>query len=188
MHERLLRYLHQHQWHFRLRLPGDTLVHLGAQHVAAIRELCPPAGRDRFFHEVSILGTAVGPVHLALAALVDQPDDPWFVASDELTDAETLDEYGLRFDIEESFRDEKSGGYQIHLSQLATPEALERLILILAIATLHLTSLGVGVVHAEKRSFRGYPLGAPCELFEAWVGVAKATAAARMASLCPFLA
>jgi Transposase DDE domain len=153
VHERLLHYLNQQRWHFRLRLPGDTLVHLSAQHVSAVKELCPPAGRDRFLHGMSILGAAVGPVHLALVALVDQPDDPWFVVSDEPTDAKTLDEYGLRFDIEESFRDEKSGGYQIHISQLATPEALERLILILAMTTLHLTSIGVGVVHAEKRRF-----------------------------------
>ncbi len=93
----------------------------------------------------------MGPVHLALACLLDQPDDPWFVVSDEPTDARTLDEYGLRFDIEPSKRSEKSGGYQLHTSQLATPEALERLILILAMTTLHLTSIGVGVVHAEKR-------------------------------------
>jgi len=151
VHQRLLTYCQCSGWHFRLRLPGDTLIHLSAQPVAAVRDLCPPAGQDRFFQEVSILGAAVGPVHLALAALVDQPDDPWFVVSDEPTDARTLDEYGLRFSIEETFRDEKSGGYQIHLSQLATPEALERLILILAIATLHLTSLGVGVVQADKR-------------------------------------
>jgi len=150
-HERLLHYLNQQRWHFRLRLPADTLVHLGAQPVSAIRALCPPAGQERFFQRVSILGTAVGPVHLALAAPIDHPDDPWFVASDEPTDARTLDEYGLRFDIEENFRDEKSGGYQIHSSQLATPEALDRLILILAMTTLHLTSIGVGVVRAEKR-------------------------------------
>jgi len=99
---------------------------------------------------VSILGAAVGPVHLALACLLDQPDDPWFVVSDEPTDAQTLDEYGLRFDIEEAFLDEKSGGYQIHTSKLATPEALERLLLIVAIATLHLTSIGAGVVRAGK--------------------------------------
>jgi hypothetical protein len=111
---------------------------------------CPPAGQDRFFHGVSILGAAVGPVHLALACLLDQPDDPWFVVSDEPTDARTLDEYGLRFDIEPSKRSEKSGGYQLHTSQLATPEALERLILIVAIATLHLTSVGTGVVQGEK--------------------------------------
>jgi hypothetical protein len=47
----------------------------------------------------------------------------FIVVSDEPTDAQTLDEYGLRFDIEESFLDEKSGGYQIHTSELATPEA-----------------------------------------------------------------
>src|SRR6266496_3832733 len=47
----------------------------------------------------------------------------FIVVSDEPTDATTLDEYGLRFDIEEAFLDEKSGGYQIHISELATPEA-----------------------------------------------------------------
>jgi hypothetical protein len=151
VHQRLLHYLQQRGWHFRLRLPGKTLVHLGAQHISAIRDLCPPAGQERFFHGVSILGAAVGPVHLALATLADQPDDPWFVVSDEQTSARTLQEYGLRFDIEPSFRDEKSGGYQLHTSQLATPEALERLILVVAIATLHLTSIGTGVVQGDKR-------------------------------------
>jgi hypothetical protein len=151
VHERLLRYLQKHRWHFRLRLPAATLVHLGDQPVCAIRDLCPPAGQDRFFQQVSVLGAAVGPVHLALACLLDQPDDPWFVVSDEQTSAMTLDEYGLRFNVEASFRDEKSGGYQVHTSQLATSEALERLFLILASATLHLTSIGVGVVHAEQR-------------------------------------
>ncbi len=139
--------------HFRLRLPGDTLVHLGAHHVAAVKDLCPPAGYTRFFQQVAILGGAIGPVSLALAALLEQPDDPWFVVSSEPTDEATLEEYGLRFDIEESFRDEKSGGYQLQTSRLATPDALERLLLILALTTLHLTSLGVGVVHAKKSRF-----------------------------------
>jgi hypothetical protein len=100
VHERLLHYLQKQRWHFRLRRPSDTLIHLSSQSVAAIRDLCPPAGQDRFFQEASILGTAVGPVHLALACLLEQPDDPWFLVSDEPTNARTLDEYGLRFDIE----------------------------------------------------------------------------------------
>ena len=58
VHEQLLHYLHTQQWHFRLRLPADTLVHLSAQPVSAIRDLCPSAGQDRFFQEVSILGAA----------------------------------------------------------------------------------------------------------------------------------
>jgi hypothetical protein len=133
-----------------LRLTSNTLVHLPDQPVSAVKDLCPPAGEKRFFQNVSILGAAVGPVSLALACLLEQPDDPWFVVSDEITTAQTLGEYGLRFDIEESFLDEKSGGYQLHTSELATPQALERLILILAIATLHLTSIGAGVVQAGK--------------------------------------
>jgi hypothetical protein len=98
VHECLIQYLQKLQWHFRLRLKGSTLVHLPGQPISAVRELCPPAGESHFFQEVSILGAAVGPVHLALTCLLEQPDDPWFVVSDEPTDARTLDEYGLRFE------------------------------------------------------------------------------------------
>lgn len=149
-HEQLFFFLHKLHWHFRLRLPGDTLLHLEDSSIFAVKDLCPPAGEQRFFQEVSILGAAVGPVSLALARQLEQPDKPWFVVSDEVTTAQTLDEYGLRFDIEEGFLDEKSGGYQIQTSELATPEALERLILILAIVTLHLTSIGIGLLQAGK--------------------------------------
>src|SRR5258707_13127959 len=55
VHERLLHTLQKFQWHFRLRLPGDTLVHLGAHHIAGVKDLCPPAGRTRFFQQVAIL-------------------------------------------------------------------------------------------------------------------------------------
>ena len=103
VHERLIQYLRQQQWHFRLRLKGSTLVHLPGQPISAVRELCPPAGESRFIEHVALLGTAVGPVHLALACLLDQPDDPWFVVSDEPTDARTLDEYGLRFEHSRNF-------------------------------------------------------------------------------------
>jgi len=47
---------------------------------------------------------------------------PWFVVSDEPTTARTLDEHGLRFDIEESFLDEKSYGYQIHTVNWRRPK------------------------------------------------------------------
>jgi hypothetical protein len=67
------------------------------------------------------------------------------------TDVPSSQHNGLRFDSEEAFLDEKSGGFQLQTSEFATPEALERLILIVALATLHLTSIGVGVVQAGKR-------------------------------------
>ncbi len=75
VHEQLIHYLRKQQWHFRLRLPGDTLVHLEAGPASPVRDLCPPAGESRFIPQVALLGTAVGPVHLAVACLVDAPDD-----------------------------------------------------------------------------------------------------------------
>src|SRR6266487_6077983 len=53
--------------------------------------------------------------------------------------------------IEETFLDDKSRGFQVQTSELQTPEALERLFLVLAIATLHFTSVGMEVVRADLR-------------------------------------
>jgi hypothetical protein len=112
----------------------------------------------------------------------------FIVASDEPTDAKTLDEYGLRFDIEESFLDEKSGGYQIHTSELATPEA--------AFAS----DPDPGHDHStldeywswrrpsRETSLRGYPLGSRSELPENRVAMATAAGSTRLASLCAVLA
>jgi hypothetical protein len=100
---------------------------------------------------VRLFGSAISPVHLALATPTDQPNHPWYIASDERTDVQTLDEFGLRFDIEESFFFDKSAGFQVQTNELETPEALERLFLILAIATLDCTSIGIGVVRAQVR-------------------------------------
>ena len=77
--------------------------------------------------------------------------EQWIVVSDEPTTLETFDEYGLRFDIEENFLDDKSNGFQLEASQIRSPQALERLCLILALATLYLVSQGTAVVSSEQR-------------------------------------
>src|SRR6266496_2770755 len=71
--------------------------------------------------------------------------------NEEPNDPPTFDRVRLPFDIEENFLDDKSGGFQVQTSELQTPEALERLFLILAIATLHFTSIGLEVVRADVR-------------------------------------
>src|SRR5215469_12953342 len=138
VHQRLLSYLRSLDFQFRLRLMSKTLVHLDAQSVVAVRDLCPPAGQSRFFQQVSLFGAASAPVSLTLTRLADRPDDPWVLASSEPANTSTFDEYRLRFDIEESFRDEQSDGFQLQTSHLATSDALERLLLILSLTTLYL--------------------------------------------------
>lgn len=151
VHAQLVHYTQEHHWHVRLRLVGNTLVSREGHPACQIKQLCPCLGEVRYVHHVRLLGQAVGPLHLVLARPADLPDERWFVASDELTNLSTLSEYALRFDIEETFLDEKSGGFQLESSELACQEAIERLVLILALATLHFLSTGVQVVQANLR-------------------------------------
>lgn len=151
VHAELLQWLQRYGWHYRLRLTGDTLVHLTDGRVLPVGRLCPPRGVARFYHRIRVLNVGLGPCHLAVARLMQPNLDPWYVLSDEPTDVKTLDEYGLRFDIEENFLDDKSNGFQVEASRLTTAEALERLFLIVAVATLYFTSVGVGVVRLKLR-------------------------------------
>jgi hypothetical protein len=110
LHEQLIRYTQQQHWHYRIRMLGSTLVQQPHHAVRTVEQLRPAPGQAQFYHNVALFGTAIGPVHLVVAQPADAPDDPWYIASDELTSQQTLLEYGLRFDIEETFLDDKSGG------------------------------------------------------------------------------
>jgi hypothetical protein len=151
LHERLIQYAAQQHWQYRLRMTADTLIQRPQLPTKAVDQLRPPIGQAHFYQDVRLFGTAIGPVSLALATPTDQPNDPWYLVSDEPTNVQTLDEFALRFDSEENFFFDKSGGFQVQTTELQTPEALERLFLILAVATLHCTSIGVGGVRAHAR-------------------------------------
>ena len=75
----------------------------------------------------------------------------WYGVSEQPTTTETFVEYGLRFDIEESFLDDKSNGFQLESSQIRSAAMLSRLCLVLAVATLYLTRVGTAVVDQDER-------------------------------------
>ena len=75
----------------------------------------------------------------------------WYVLSDAPTASKTFEEYGLRFDIEENFLDDKSNGFQLESSRIRSAQALTRLCLVLAMATLYLVSQGTAVVQQGRR-------------------------------------
>ena len=91
-----------------------------------------------------------GPVHLAVARPLGS-QEYWSVISDEPTEVKTLEEYSLRFDIEENFLDDKSNGFQLESSLIRSANALERLCVVLAMTTLYLVSQGTSVVQRGKR-------------------------------------
>lgn len=78
--------------------------------------------------------------------------EEWAIVSDDPTDLHTFDEYGLRFDLEENFLDDKSAGFQLESGEIRDAQALSRLALILATATLYLVSTGTAVVTLGLRT------------------------------------
>jgi Transposase DDE domain len=146
----LMAHLRKMGWHFRIRIKSNFWIypsHLTPFQVGDI-DLAP--GHIRCWQEMEITDHHFGPVHLAVSRPLGS-DEYWYVISDEAADVKTLEEYGLRFDIEENFLDDKSNGFQLEDAMIRSAKALERLCLVLAITTLYLVSLGTSVVQRGKR-------------------------------------
>ena len=145
-HIELLKVATQLGWHFRIRLKSDTWVYLANGQRRQIRTLMPPVGKGRCYAHVWLTKQKYGPLHLAVAQVITpNGSEKWAIVSDEPVGRHTFDEYGLRFNIEENFLDDKSAGFNLEDSRLPDSMAISRLCLILATATVYLVSTGVAV-------------------------------------------
>jgi hypothetical protein len=139
-------------WSFRIRLKRSLRVYRANKPSTKIGRLMPEKGKALFLHKVWLTDRFFGPVYLALAhAQTRNGYEEWAIVSDEPTDLHTFDEYGLRFDLEENFLDDKSAGFQIESSEIRDASMLSRLGVILATATLYLVSVGTAIVHQGYR-------------------------------------
>ena len=139
-------------WGFRIRLKSSVWVGHPRRPSAKIETLMPEKGRAVFLHNVWLTEHWFGPVHLALAHVQTQNGfEQWAIVSDEPTGLKTFDEFGLRFDIEENFLDDKSAGFQLESSEIRDEQALNRLVLILAVTTLYLVSCGVQAAQTDPQ-------------------------------------
>jgi Transposase DDE domain len=146
----LLAHLQRLGWHWRIRIKSSFWLYRRGHRRCKVERLSVAQGHACCWHQVCVTEKHYGPVHLAVAR-PQAGNDFWYVLSDEPTDVTTLEEYGLRFDIEENFLDDKSNGFQLESSLIRSAPALTRLCLVLAMTTLYLVSLGVEVVKQGKR-------------------------------------
>jgi Transposase DDE domain len=146
----LLRHLKRLGWHCRIRIKANFWIYWPGHGGFQVRDIALGSGQARFWHDVLLTIKRYGPVHLAVARPLAS-DEYWYVISDELTDVQSLEEYGLRFDIEANFLDDKSNGFQLESSLIRSSEALERLCFVLAMTTLYLVSVGTAVVQQGNR-------------------------------------
>jgi hypothetical protein len=146
----LMGYLRQLGWHWRIRIKSTFWIY--PSHLAPFQlgEIDLKPGHMSCWQGVSITDKRFGPVHLAVARPLGS-DGYWYVVSDEAAELKTLEEYGLRCDIEANFLDDKSNGLQLESSLMRSTQAVERLCFVLAMTTLYLVSVGTSVVKKGNR-------------------------------------
>jgi hypothetical protein len=151
-HTDLMRALSQPwHWHYRIRLKKDTWVWRCGHGWRQLQNFHFQRGEALCWHHVYLHKEArYGPVHLAFGRN-SLNGECWAVVSDELTTRQTFADYGLRCDIEETFLDDQSNGWNVQKSGLRSVSARSRLWLILARSTLYVTALGTAVVVADRR-------------------------------------
>ncbi len=125
-------------WQYRVRLKGNLIFqHQGSEITGndAVR-LKLDRLEDATFNNTEVT-TNIGIVNER------GHEEPWIIAMDcQPSKHRTLD-YGMRWGIESLFSDLKSRGFGITKTQLRHPERIERLMLVLAIATYWAVSTGM---------------------------------------------
>ncbi|NEP54175.1 MAG: transposase [Moorea sp. SIO3C2] len=140
-------------WHYRIRIKSDFWLWRPGKGWSQVRDFHLKRGEALLLQNVWIHKTeSFGAVNLGLAC-EGISGELWYIVSDEPTTLQTFREYGLRFDIEESFLDDKSNGFELESCEIRNASALSRLCFVLGIATLYLTAQGTKVVALGKRRF-----------------------------------
>lgn len=132
-------------WHYNIRIQYNTTVTLENGWQGRVDTLGVKPGQRRYFQNVRLTLKQKGSGHLSVTWTegdAQHPPELLAVISDEPAGRARLREYGVRMDIEQSFRDDKSGGFDMAHTRLQHPDRLEHLLLAVAIATLWCHELG----------------------------------------------
>jgi len=149
----LVSYVRQLKWQCRIRIKGNFWIHHPKNYWQTVNQLHLRLGEAKLLHNVQVHKTEskrLNNVHIA-AAWESHSQEHWYILSTEPTTIQTFWEYGLRFDIEENFLDDKSNGFDLESSRLRSAPAISRLCFVVAMTTLFLTSQGLAVADSGYR-------------------------------------
>ena len=138
------------QWHFRIRIKRSFQFQLEGQW-RKVSSVSLQPGQAYFTPAIAIGKTRpYTDVYLAFAHDRQSGED-WVIVSDEPTTLQTFAQYRLRFQVEESFLDLKSNGFNLEASRLRDKFALSQLCGVIALTSLFLVLQGTQVVIEGKR-------------------------------------
>lgn len=154
-------------WNYVIRVMGNTYVTLENGRCCRIDELGIRSGQRCYFQNVWLTQAQQLCAHLTVTWTDGtQKDPPEILAliSNQPACRARLRAYADRMSSEQSFRDNKSGGFDMGHTRLQHPDRLERLLLALAIATLWCHELGEHVLSEGETCRREIDPGPKREL------------------------
>lgn len=140
----------QHGWHYVLRVQGQTRVRLPDGRTLRVAELAPRAG-VRWCGAAQVFKKAGWRACNVVARWPAGHEEPWLLITDLPANGERCRQYRKRMRIEESFRDEKSHGFQWNQSRIRKPEHASRLLLVMALAMALAIRLGLLLIKTGQR-------------------------------------
>jgi hypothetical protein len=141
-------------WNYGIRVANNTLVSYPNGPQLAINALGVKPGRPRYFQNIGLTAEADWVCNLAVTWTKPTPKQPaelCAIAMNVPACQRTLKDYLKRMHVEESFRDDKSGSFDLDATKLTDPERLNHLLLAIAVAVLWIYDIGEHVLRADER-------------------------------------
>jgi len=145
----LMRSLQRLRWTWRIRVKGNQKLRTRNGFITPkILPLSP--GKALLFSRNLNFGSGLEYVSLSAGWAIGSRE-PWYVLSADAASTEIFMDYSRRFGIEEGFRDEKSGGFDLEVGRIRDAHKLQRLLLVIAAAQIVAVSEGMSVTLDGKR-------------------------------------
>lgn len=117
-------------WNYGIRVACNTYITLPDGNSNRLDQLVP-VKRNRYFQTILLTREAKLQTNVSVTWTTDKKGEPEMVAimSDQIACPARLREYNLRMSIEQSFRDDKSGGFDMEHTRLQHEERIDHLLL-----------------------------------------------------------
>jgi hypothetical protein len=141
-------------WDYIIRIANNTIITFPGGVQRAVDQLGVKKGERRYLPNVQITLEADWTCNLAITwtrATASCPAELCVLMTNLRPSGTVLRQYIKRMHIEESFRDDKSGGFDLEVSHLTDPKRLDTLLLALSVAVLWVYELGEQVLRDERR-------------------------------------
>jgi hypothetical protein len=142
-------------WDYIIRIANNTLITFPGGVQRAADQLGVKPGERRYLPNVRLTLEADWVCNLAITwtrATPTCPSELCVLMTNLRPSGWVLRHYLKRMHIEESFRDDKSGGFDLEASHLTDPKRLETLLLALSVAVLWIYELGEQVLRDNRRA------------------------------------